>query len=168
DLGCTHVILGHSERRHIFGEADELINRKVRLALDTGLIPIFAVGETLEQRRAGEAESTVLAQMEKGVAGLNAEQASQIVVAYEPVWAIGTGETASPQDAQAMHETIRGWLREQWGDEIAGDIRVLYGGSVKPGNIDELMTQADIDGALVGGASLQADDFARIVQFEPA
>ena len=166
DLGCTHVILGHSERRHIFGESDETINRKVTLALETGLVPVFAVGEKLAQREAGAAESTVVEQLEKGVAGLNAEQAANIVIAYEPVWAIGTGKTASPTDAQAMHATIRTWLRERWGHEVANGIRILYGGSVKPHNVDTLMAQPDIDGALVGGAALKADSFARIVQFE--
>ncbi len=166
DLGCTHVIIGHSERRHIFAEDDTEINRKVRLALETGLIPVFAVGEKLEQRRAGAAESTVIEQLAKGLDGVDAEQGSSVVVAYEPVWAIGTGETASPQDAQAMHATIRAWLRDRWGAEVAEGIRILYGGSVKPGNVDSLMAQPDIDGALVGGASLEADSFARIVQFE--
>ncbi|MBA3532162.1 MAG: triosephosphate isomerase, partial [Ardenticatenales bacterium] len=163
-----YVILGHSERRHIFGETDDMINRKVRLALETGLIPVFAVGEKLEQRRAGNAESTVIEQMEKGLQGVETEQATQLVVAYEPVWAIGTGETASPEDAQAMHAVIRRWLGERWGQEISNGIRILYGGSVKPNNVDSLMAQIDIDGALVGGASLQADSFARIVQFEEA
>ncbi len=166
DLGCTHVILGHSERRSLFGEGDDFINRKVKSALEYGLTPVFAVGEKLEQRRAGAAESTVLAQMERGLEGLSAEQANKLVVAYEPVWAIGTGETASPSDAQAMHGTIRQWLRERWGDSVADGIRILYGGSVKPDNVDELMSQPDIDGALVGGASLKAESFARIVEFQ--
>ncbi|MDQ4075556.1 MAG: triose-phosphate isomerase [Chloroflexota bacterium] len=168
DLGCTHVILGHSERRHVFGEDDALINRKVGLTLDVGLVPILAVGEKIEQRRAGNAESTVIAQMEKGLAGVDAERGRNIVVAYEPVWAIGTGETASPEDAQVMHEVIRTLLRDKWGDEVAHNVRILYGGSVKPNNVDELMAQPDIDGALVGGASLQAESFARIVRFKEA
>jgi len=166
DLGCTHVILGHSERRHVFGESDETINKKVILALETGLVPVFAVGEKLAQREAGAAEQTVIEQLAKGLAGIGAEQASNIVVAYEPVWAIGTGKTASPADAQAMHATIRSWLRDTWGTEVGNRIRILYGGSVKPHNVDTLMAQADIDGALVGGASLKAESFARIVQFE--
>lgn len=165
DLGCTHVILGHSERRHIFGESDEGINRKVRAALENNLIPVFAVGELLEQRKAGAAESTVIAQLDKGLNGIEAEQATRLVIAYEPVWAIGTGETASPADAQAMHAAIRAWLHSRWGDEVADGIRILYGGSVKGDNVDELMAQADIDGALVGGASLKAESFGRIVQF---
>jgi triosephosphate isomerase len=168
DLGCTHVIVGHSERRQLFGETDELINRKVGLAVETGLVPIVAVGETIEQRRAGQAERTVIHQMEKGLQGLSAADASHIVVAYEPVWAIGTGETASPQDAQAMHAAIRGWLSERWDTGVASGIRILYGGSVKPDNVDELMSQPDIDGALVGGASLKAESFARIVRFNAA
>lgn len=166
DLGCTYVILGHSECRHIFGEGDEMINRKVTLALETGLLPIFAVGEKLAQREAGAAEKTVIEQLERGLAGLNQAQAANIVVAYEPVWAIGTGKTASPADAQAMHKTIRTWLDERWGNEVADGIRILYGGSVKPHNVDTLMSQPDIDGALVGGAALKAESFARIVQFE--
>lgn len=166
DLGCTHVILGHSERRHVFGESDESINKKVILALETGLVPVFAVGEKLAQREAGAAEQTVIEQLTKGLATINAEQASDIVVAYEPVWAIGTGKTASPADAQAMHATIRGWLCDRWGTEIGNSVRILYGGSVKPHNVDALMAKADIDGALVGGAALKAESFARIVQFE--
>ncbi|MGB0385372.1 MAG: triose-phosphate isomerase [Ardenticatenaceae bacterium] len=166
DLGCSYVILGHSECRHIFGESDDTINRKVTLALESGLVPVFAVGEKLAQREAGAAESTVVAQLEEGLAGVNSEQAANIVIAYEPVWAIGTGKTASPADAQAMHATIRTWLRQRWGDQIADGVRILYGGSVKPHNVDTLMAQTDIDGALVGGASLKPDSFARIVQFE--
>ncbi len=166
DLGCTHVILGHSERRHVFGESDETINKKVILALETGLVPVFAVGEKLAQREAGAAEQTVIEQLDKGLANLSAEQASDIVVAYEPVWAIGTGKTASPADAQAMHATIRSWLQNKWGVDVGDSIRILYGGSVKPHNVDALMAKADIDGALVGGAALKAESFARIVQFE--
>lgn len=166
DLGCTHVILGHSERRHVFGESDDTINKKVVLALETGLVPVFAVGEKLAQREAGAAEETVIEQLAKGLAGISAEQASDIVVAYEPVWAIGTGKTASPADAQAMHATIRSWLRDRWGTEVGNRIRILYGGSVKPHNVDALMAKADIDGALVGGAALKAESFARIVQFK--
>ena len=160
------MILGHSECRHIFGEDNNMINRKVRLALETGLRPILAVGENLTQRKMGVAESTVIGQLVLGLAGLTAQQAANIVIAYEPVWAIGTGKTASPADAQAMHHTIRTWLRERWGDQIADSIRILYGGSVKPKNVDHLMAQPEIDGALVGGASLKVGSFARIVRFE--
>ena len=166
DLGCTHVILGHSERRHVFGESDDTINKKVKLALETGLVPLLAVGEKLAQREAGMAEQTVIEQLSKGLADISAEEASDIVVAYEPVWAIGTGKTASPADAQAMHATIRDWLRDNWGAEVGNGTRILYGGSVKPHNVDTLMAEADIDGALVGGASLKAESFARIIEFE--
>ncbi len=166
DLGCTHVIVGHSERRHIFNETDQFANQKVKAALESDLIPVFAVGETIEQRRSGAAESTVINQLSKGLEGLSEEDGARIVIAYEPVWAIGTGETATPQDAQAMHATIRGWLRDQWGAEVSDGARILYGGSVKPNNVDDLMSQPDIDGALVGGASLEAESFARIVQFQ--
>lgn len=166
DLGCTHVIVGHSERRHIFGETDDMINEKVRSALSHGLVPILAVGEKIEQRRAGLERAVVEEQLAKGLAGVEAEDAGRIVVAYEPVWAIGTGETASPADAQAMHAFIRGWLGERYGPAIAAGIIIQYGGSVKPDNVDELMAQPDIDGALVGGASLVAESFARLVNFE--
>lgn len=166
DVGATHVILGHSERRHIFGESDDLINRKVKSAIENGLVPVFAVGELLEQREAGDAESVVVDQLEEGLAGLVPEEVAGIVVAYEPVWAIGTGKTASPADAQAMHAMIRAWLTERYGTAVADGIRILYGGSVKAGNVDELMAQPDVDGALVGGASLEAQSFARIVNFQ--
>jgi len=166
DLGCTHVIVGHSERRHIFGEGNQLINEKVRAAFEFGLVPILAVGEKLEHRRAGLQEAVVEEQLVKGLRGVTAEQARQLVIAYEPVWAIGTGETARPEDAQAMHAFIRRWLAGQYGEEVAQAVVIQYGGSVKPNNVDELMAQPDIDGALVGGASLKADSFARIVQFQ--
>ena len=165
DVGCDFVILGHSERRHVFGEEDALINKKVKLALECGLIPVFAVGEKLEQRKAGAAESTVIDQLATGLDGVSANEMADVVIAYEPVWAIGTGETASPQDAPAMHAAIRGWLAAQYGESVAEDVRILYGGSVKPNNVDELMAEPDIDGALVGGASLDAESFARIINF---
>ncbi|HBY92519.1 MAG TPA: triose-phosphate isomerase [Chloroflexi bacterium] len=165
DLGCTHVIVGHSERRHIFGESNELINEKVRSALSHGLVPILAVGEKIEQRRAGIEQTTVEEQLSRGLAGVEPEAAAGVVIAYEPVWAIGTGETASPADAQAMHAFIRGWLAERFGADVAARVIIQYGGSVKPDNVDELMAQPDIDGALVGGASLAAESFARLVHF---
>lgn len=165
DLGCTYVIVGHSERRHIFGEGNELINRKVRAAYEYGLTPILAVGEKIEQRRAGLEEAVVEEQLAKGLQGVTAEQATGLVVAYEPVWAIGTGETASPEDAQAMHGFIRRWLDKTYGSDVAENVVIQYGGSVKPHNVDELMAQPDIDGALVGGASLEAESFERIVRF---
>ncbi len=165
ELNCRYVILGHSERRQIFGEDDTLINKKVRSALEFGLRPILCVGETKPQRDAGMAEETTLGQLRAGLGGLAAEQLGEVVIAYEPVWAIGTGDTATPIDAQAMHAAIRGALAEHYGQEQAASVRILYGGSVKPDNVDLLMSQEDIDGALVGGASLQAESFLRIVQF---
>lgn len=163
DAGCSYVIVGHSERRQIFGEQDALINRKLHAALANGLTPILCVGETKPERDAGKAESVVVGQLRGGLAGV--DPAAAIVVAYEPVWAIGTGDTATPADAQAMHATIRRTLGELLGAGAAAATRIQYGGSVKPDNVDELMAQADIDGALVGGASLKADSFLRIVQF---
>jgi triosephosphate isomerase len=165
DLGCSYVIIGHSERRQIFGEQDALINRKLKSALANSLRPILCVGETKPERDAGKAAEIVVGQLRGGLAGIEASAASELVIAYEPVWAIGTGDTATPADAQAMHATIRATLSELLGTEAANAIRIQYGGSVKPDNIDELMAQADIDGALVGGASLKADSFLRIVQF---
>jgi triosephosphate isomerase len=165
ELGCSYVIVGHSERRQIFGESDELIGTKLRAALANGLRPILCVGETKPQRDGGNAERVTLGQVRACLAGVTAEQMREVVVAYEPVWAIGTGDTATPADAQAMHAAIRGALGELFGAETAGGVRIQYGGSVKPDNVDELMGQPDIDGALVGGASLKADSFLRIVQF---
>jgi triosephosphate isomerase (TIM) len=158
-------VLGHSERRQIFGEDDTLINAKVRAALEFGLRPILCIGETKPQRDAGQAETITLGQLRAGLAELAAEEVGEVVIAYEPVWAIGTGETATPADAQAMHAAIRGALAEHYGRDQANTVRILYGGSVKPDNVDLLMSQPDIDGALVGGASLQADSFERIVRF---
>ena len=168
ELNCRYVILGHSERRQVFGENDTLINAKVRAAIDSGLRPILCVGETKPQRDAGEAEATTLGQLRAGLRDLATEHVSAIVIAYEPVWAIGTGDTATPADAQAMHAAIRGALAEQYGQQAAEGIRILYGGSVKPDNVDVLMSENDIDGALVGGASLQAESFLRIIQFRDA
>lgn len=166
DIGCRYVILGHSERRQIFGEDDELINRKVRAALQHGLTPVLCIGETKPQRDAGDAETVTLGQLRAGLTGLSATQARDVVIAYEPVWAIGTGDTATPADAQAMHAAIRAALATDYGHDIADAVRVLYGGSVKPDNVDALMAQPDIDGALVGGASLKADQFARIINYQ--
>jgi triosephosphate isomerase len=155
DLDVEYVIVGHSERRALYGETDDVIAEKARAAQAAGLTPIVCVGETLEQRDAGEAESTVLSQLEGSLAGVD----DGVVVAYEPVWAIGTGRTASPDQAQAMHAAIRSALEARFGQTVP----TLYGGSVKPGNAAELFAQPDIDGALVGGASLNADSFAAIV-----
>lgn len=163
DAGCTHVIIGHSERRHIFGEKDEDINRKINTALEAGLTPILCVGETLEQRNAKQAFAVVQKQLESGLAGLSFKPRG-MVIAYEPVWAIGTGVNAQTSDAQEMLAFIRKWIRESYGDEQAEATPILYGGSVKPANVGEFMAENDIDGALVGGASLQADDFSKIVR----
>ncbi len=164
DVGCSYVILGHSERRHIFGEDDELINKKVVSAVRHGLIPILCVGELLEERERGETEKVVEGQLRKGLAGLTSSD--DFVVAYEPVWAIGTGKTATPEQAQEVHEFIRGVLSELFGREKADEVRVLYGGSVKPENAKGLISMPDIDGALVGGASLNAESFSKIVKFD--
>jgi triosephosphate isomerase len=165
DVGCRYAIVGHSERRQIFGEVDAVINRKLRAALKHGLRPILCVGETKPQRDAGQAEAIVVAQVRAGLTEVGADAVGEVVVAYEPVWAIGTGDTATPGDAQAMHATIRRTLAELYDPAAADRIRIQYGGSVKPDNVDELMGQPDIDGALVGGASLKADSFLRIVRF---
>jgi triosephosphate isomerase len=165
DLGCTYVIVGHSERRQYFGEDDALVNRKLRAALTHSLRPILCVGETKPQRDAGKAEAIVVGQLRAGLSGLAASALPDLVIAYEPIWAIGTGDTATPADAQAMHATIRRTLTDLYDAEASDQVRIQYGGSVKPENVDELMAQPDIDGALVGGASLKADSFLRIVQF---
>jgi triosephosphate isomerase len=165
DLGCTYVIVGHSERRQYFGEDDALVNRKLHAALAHSLRPILCVGETKPQRDAGKAEEVVVGQVRAGLAGVAASALTDLVIAYEPVWAIGTGDTATPADAQAMHATIRRTLAGLYDQETADQVRIQYGGSVKPDNVDELMAQPDIDGALVGGASLKADSFLRIVRF---
>ncbi len=164
-LDVTYVIVGHSERRELFGETDEVVNAKAKAVLAAGMTPIVCVGETLEERNAGQAESKVAGQVAGSLAGFSADVVAALVVAYEPIWAIGTGETATPEDAQQMCGYIRGLVGDQWGSAAAGGVRIQYGGSVKPGNAPELMGQPDIDGALVGGASLDPDDFARIVRF---
>ena len=165
DAGCGMVILGHSERRQYFDETDELVNRKVRAVLRAGLQPIVCVGETLAERESGNHEDTVARQLSGGLDGLTDEDILRIILAYEPVWAIGTGRTATPETAQEMHGYIRGWLTEKFGKN-AETVRILYGGSVKPDNVDDLMRQPDIDGALVGGACLEAESFLRIIRFK--
>jgi triosephosphate isomerase (TIM) len=165
DISCRYVILGHSERRQVFGEDDALINRKVQAAMTHGLTPVLCVGETKPQRDAGDAEPVTLGQLRAGLSGLSADMVRSVVIAYEPVWAIGTGETATPADAQAMHAAIRNALASDFGQNVADAVRVLYGGSVKPDNVDALMAQRDLDGALVGGASLKAEQFTRIINF---
>lgn len=162
DLGCRYVILGHSERRQYFGETDAIVNQKTLVALACNLTPIVCVGETLEQRESDQTQAVVATQIKGSLAGLNADQAASLVIAYEPVWAIGTGRTASPAQAEEVHAQIRGLLSELFG-ETAEQIRIQYGGSVKPDNAAELMSQPNIDGALVGGASLKADSFAGII-----
>ena len=166
DAGCTHVIIGHSERRQYFAETDDTVNKKVVAALKAGLTPIMCVGETLPQREAGSTISVVATQVRGGLAGMAAGDVARIIIAYEPVWAIGTGRTATPAQAEEVHRAIRGILAGIAGAGVADSLRILYGGSVKPDNIDELMREPDIDGALVGGASLKADSFARIVKFQ--
>lgn len=165
DAGASHVIIGHSERRAMYGDSDEFINRKIRAALQFELTPILCCGETLPERDADNAEKVVNAQLTANLSGFTAEEVAKIIIAYEPVWAIGTGRTATPEQAQQMHAYIRNWLAESFGSSVSGRLRVLYGGSVKPDNIAELLHCADIDGALVGGASLEAESFARIVNY---
>jgi|SRR5690554_2261485 len=164
DLGCSHVIIGHSERRTLFGETDADVQRKLHAALSHSLTPILCVGETLEQREEDVTRDVCRNQVEAALAEISAKDLAKIVIAYEPLWAIGTGRTATPEDAQAVIGYIRQVLAEKFGD-AAEHVRILYGGSVKPESIDGLMAQADIDGALVGGASLKADSFAGIVKF---
>ncbi len=163
-LDVSYVIAGHSERRQIFGETDEMVNAKVRAILANGMTPIMACGETLDEREAGEAEARVQSQVVAGLAQISADQVANLVIAYEPIWAIGTGVTASSTDAEAMCAHVRRVVGDNWGGDAAQSVRIQYGGSVKGGNAAELMSQPDIDGALVGGASLDADEFARIVQ----
>lgn len=164
-LDVRYVIAGHSERRELFGETDEDVNRKVKAIVKAGMTPILCCGETLAEREAGETEAKVRGQVEAGLAGLKRAQVADMVIAYEPIWAIGTGQTASSDDAQAMCAVVRQVVAEVAGAEAAQSVRIQYGGSVKPTNAAELMAQPDIDGALVGGASLEAEDFARIVQY---
>lgn len=165
-LGVTYVAVGHSERREYHGEDDALCAAKVRSAFGQGLVPILCVGEGLDVRKAGEQVAYTLAQLDGALEGLPAEHASRIVIAYEPVWAIGTGEVATPEDAQEVCHAIRERLAELYSREVADGVRVLYGGSVKSGNVAAIMAQPDVDGALVGGASLDAEEFARIVRYQ--
>jgi triosephosphate isomerase len=165
-LGCTYAAVGHSERRQYHGETEQVTNAKVKAAFAAGLVPILCVGEPLEERQSGKHVEYTLAQLEGGIEGISAEQAAKIVIAYEPVWAIGTGEVATPDDAQEVCAAIRDALRALHGDAVADAVRVLYGGSVKSSNVAELMQRADVDGALVGGASLKAEEFAKIAGFQ--
>lgn len=166
ELGIKYVIIGHSERRQYFKETNEFINKKIRVALDYGLSPILCVGEKLEEREAKREKEVVHKELIEGLDWLTLEEMAGVVIAYEPIWAIGTGKTASPEDAQAMHQFIRKTISQMYNKDLAQGIRIQYGGSVRPDNIDELMAESDIDGALVGGASLEVDSFARIVRFK--
>lgn len=167
DVGCTHVIIGHSERRIIFRESDEDIAKKIKAAIETGLYPILCVGEKLEERGAGKTFEIIRSQLEGSLKYLMESDNNHIsfIIAYEPVWAIGTGHTATAYQAQEVHAFIRDWLRKRFGNNIASSTKILYGGSVKPENIKELMAEEDIDGALVGGASLNPDSFLSIIRF---
>jgi len=162
--GCSHVIIGHSERRQYYDETDAQVNAKALQAHEHDLVPIICVGETLDQRKAGDAKSVVQAQLEGALDGLTVESADQLVVAYEPVWAIGTGESATPTQAQDMHAVVRDDLAERYGDAVAADIPLLYGGSMKPWNAEELLSEPDVDGGLIGSASLEAESFLGIAE----
>jgi len=166
DVGCEYVILGHSERRKCHCETDETVNRKLKAAIRDELKPIVCIGESLEQREAGDAVRTIKAQVKGSLKGLGPGMVKNLAIAYEPVWAIGTGKTATPTEAEEIHNTIRELLFELFGRNATENIRIIYGGSVTPDNIDSLMAQANIDGVLVGGASLKADSFARIINFK--
>jgi triosephosphate isomerase (TIM) len=163
-VGCEYVILGHSERRTIFGETDDLINNKIKKANVGGLIPIFCIGELLEEREAGITEKIIEKQIKSGLKDISSDEMRKMILAYEPVWAIGTGKTASPEQAQEVHEFIRNLINEKYGVSISESIIIQYGGSVTPNNAGELLFQKDIDGALVGGASLKADSFISIIK----
>ena len=163
DVGCQYVILGHSERRNVIGESNELINSKVKAAFAAGLTPILCVGELLDQREAGQTLQVVTEQFDGSLADITADQMQNIVIAYEPVWAIGTGKTASPEQAQEVHSDLRKLMADRYNQAVPDQVRILYGGSVKPANAAELISQSDIDGALVGGASLEAESFSSII-----
>jgi triosephosphate isomerase (TIM) len=167
DVGCDGVILGHSERRQLFGETDEAVAKKLVTAFRAGLLPILCVGEVLEAREGGRTFAAIGAQLDRALHGLGPDQARQLAIAYEPVWAIGTGLTATPDQAQEVHAFIRERCATFWDKTVANSIRIMYGGSVKPDNVDSLMAQPEIDGMLVGGASLEVGSFKRIVQYQP-
>ncbi len=164
DVGAEYVILGHSERRTIYGETDEIVNKKTLKALEAGLAPIVCVGELLEERESGKTADVIKTQFEGSLAGITEAQITSIVIAYEPVWAIGTGKVATPEQAEEVHADLRRLLTERYNADIAAQIRILYGGSVKPGNAGEILSKENVDGALVGGASLKADDFLAIAK----
>ena len=164
EVGCAWCIIGHSERRQYFHESDELLNQKLRFALGAGLKVMFCIGETLEERESGKMNDVLIRQVTHGLQGLSAEDFAAVAIAYEPVWAIGTGVTATPEQAQEAHAFVRGLVKDQFGASVADGVRILYGGSVKPDNAAELMSKPDVDGSLVGGAALKADSFAGIVK----
>jgi triosephosphate isomerase len=166
DVGASHIIIGHSERRQYYGESDNSVNLKTKACLSFGMSAIVCIGEMLAERENGKAESVVKSQLINGLEGLTTSDMERIIIAYEPVWAIGTGKTATPRQAQEMHAFIRDVLTETHGEQVSKETRILYGGSVKPDNIKELMSQPDLDGALVGGASLDANSFAQIVNYK--
>lgn len=164
EAGCTHVLIGHSERRHIFHETDSFINRKIKMALSVNMRPIFCIGETLEEREKGRTNYVIQIQLKEGLQGISVDQIQDIAIAYEPVWAIGTGKTALPEQANEVHLFIRNFLASEYGEERAKSLYILYGGSVKPENARELMAQPEIDGLLVGGASIQLESFLKIIK----
>ncbi len=164
DVGCTYTLIGHSERRHVFGETNDMVNKKVHAAISGGLLPILCVGELLEEREAGNTEAVVKTQIIKGLEGIDAAKMQAVTLAYEPVWAIGTGLTASPQQAQEVHASIRSILTDLYDATLAAEIRIQYGGSAKASNAAELLSEKDVDGLLVGGASLKAADFMGIIE----
>lgn len=163
ESGCNYVIIGHSERRQYFGETDATVNQRVKKALEHKLAPIICVGESLEQRKTAEHFDLVENQVKAGLKGISSEDILDVVIAYEPIWAIGTGETATPEEAQEMHKHIRGVVADVYNEEVADSINILYGGSMKPANAQELLSQTDVDGGLIGGASLDADSFSEII-----
>ena len=165
DTGCKYVIIGHSERRQYFKESSEFLNKKINVALDNDLIPIFCIGEILEEREADKTLDVIKQQLSEGLKGMSPEQIAKVVIAYEPVWAIGTGKTATPEQAQEVHVYIRKLIGDLATQEVADNIIILYGGSMKPENVTDLMSQPDIDGGLIGGASLKADSFIQIINY---
>ena len=166
DAGCTHTLIGHSERRKIFLETDEVVNKKMKAAIKANIVPVLCIGETLEERESQKTYRVLETQLNGAFAGITAAEAAKVVIAYEPVWAIGTGKTATPDQAQDAHVFVRKQMERIYGRDYAEAVRILYGGSVKADNIDELMSQGDIDGALVGGESLKADKFLRVIHFQ--
>lgn len=163
EAGCTLVLIGHSERRHLFGESDSFINAKLKTALSVNLKPIFCIGETLKEREEGKTQYVVKDQLKNGLLGIGGGQIKKLVIAYEPVWAIGTGKTATPEQANEVHAFIRGFLSGEYGQEVANSVYIQYGGSVKPENTKELLAQQEIDGLLVGGASMKVESFLKII-----